>query len=325
MKEDLRKLYNLLFKSFIPVFFAYFSDLLRWMKYSIKEGAGTKKEHLEAKMLLNLHSLEKGLSFKQVKKGFGSQISLSLINTIERYVHEYGVNEIVVLSLGVLKEYIDNPVSGKSKDLVSRFDSLMANNNLSRENLVGGTKLIKKDINLNYDISFDTLYSIAKSRSSIRDFSAQKPITDEEIKNALKYAQTAPSVCNRQPWRLHCYHENLDEILDTQLGNQGWAQNANKLFVVTSDLNFFGSPYERNQAYIDGGMFSMQFVMGLHYQKIATCCKMYIRLPKLDKLFYSVTNIPKNEVPIMLILAGHYKEEEVKVPYSFRFKQIKQH
>jgi len=59
--------------------------------------------------------------------------------------------------------------------------------------------------------------------------------------------------------------------------------------------------------------------MGMHVQKIATCCKMYIRKPDLDKKFYIVTDIPKNEIPIMLILAGNYSDEIIKVPHSYRF------
>ena len=111
----------------------------------------------------------------------------------------------------------------------------------------------------------------------------------------------------------------INDVLENQLGNQGQANNADKLIVITSDLNFFGGVFERNQAFIDGGLFAMQFVMGLHCQKIATCCKMYIRTPKIDRDFYKITSINKKEVPIMLILIGHYSETIVKAPYSYRF------
>lgn len=297
---------------------AFYSDLRRWLLYSIKDNRANK-QHQQARLLLNLHALEKGLSFKVIKKGFGKDKAMILYNLTDKYVKKYSVDEISLLALGVLNAFVKHPDAGVSETLRKGLIRICNENNLSEVGMFGGVKPVEKLINLDFNTSYDDLYKIAASRSSVRHYSKEH-ITEEEIIQAVRYAQTAPSVCNRQASRVHVFGKDLDLILATQLGNQGWADKADKLFVVTTDLNFFGSVYERNQAFIDGGMFAMQFVMGLHAQKIASCCKMYIRRPDLDKKFYKVTNIPANEIPIMLILAGHYDVDQVNVPYSYRYR-----
>ena len=108
-------------------------------------------------------------------------------------------------------------------------------------------------------------------------------------------------------------------ILDLQLGDQGWCTNADTLFVRTGVATYFGGVYERHQAYIDGGLFAMNFIYGLHLQHIATCFKMFVRNPKVMKDFRKTCNIQENEIPIVLILAGHYSEESSECPVSSRF------
>lgn len=113
--------------------------------------------------------------------------------------------------------------------------------------------------------------------------------------------------------------EQIKKILDNQLGDQGWASGANTLFVITSNLSRFGGTYEHSQALIDGGLFAMNFDWGLHLQHIVSCFKMYVRESKRQKEFLRISEINPNEVPIVLILAGHYKDTTVYGPVSHRF------
>lgn len=62
----------------------------------------------------------------------------------------------------------------------------------------------------------------------------------------------------------------------------------------------------------------MNFVYGLHLNHVATCFKMFVREPKREKDFKKLANIPENEIPIILILAGHYKDAQVVSPKSVR-------
>ena len=293
---------------------AFKYDLFRWLRFSLRDSDRITKQQRQAKLLLNLHALEKGLSFPDPREGWGYQKAFLLSKYTHKYITDCGIDDLARLSVGVLDAFINDPLTGKSETLIHNVE-LLKQIGIEKKDLIGGVKFVQKDL---INFNFQELYNVASLRSSVRHYS-EKDITSQEIENAVKYAQTAPSVCNRQACKIHVFSDNFNDILDVQLGNKGWAHKANKLFVVTADLNFFGSVYERNQPYIDGGMFAMQFVMGMHVQKIATCCKMYIRKPDLDKKFYIVTDIPKNEIPIMLILAGNYSDEIIKVPHSYRF------
>lgn len=62
----------------------------------------------------------------------------------------------------------------------------------------------------------------------------------------------------------------------------------------------------------------MNFVYGLHLNHVTTCFKMFVREPKREKEFKKLANIPENEIPIILILAGHYKDGQVVSPKSVR-------
>lgn len=83
-------------------------------------------------------------------------------------------------------------------------------------------------------------------------------------------------------------------------------------------MNVISGGYEHLQGLIDGGLYAMNFVHGLHLNHVATCFKMFIREPKIEKEFKQITDIPDNEIPIVLILAGHYKKTPVLSPKSVR-------
>ncbi len=299
---------------------AFLRDYFRWAKYSLTLSANNSPGKQKAVLLMNLHAVEKGLSFKNAKKDFGKGRILHLLQQTDNHLSQNGKDSLGLAALGVLHQYMQHPQISKNDSLETVFQSLIEKHRVCMQSLIGGTKLINKDA-ISFDLDYTRLYHFSSTRHSVRNFS-DEDVTEAEILKAVRFAQTAPSVCNRQTVRVHVFSKNsFENIVKAQLGDQGWVKNANKLIIITTDLNYFGGAFERNQAFIEGGLFSMQFVMGLHAQKIASCCKMYIRSPRIDKEVYNATGISKNEVPIMLILIGHYGNETIKVPYSFRFPE----
>ncbi len=296
---------------------AFLKDYFRWFRHSLSISPESVPGKRKAILLMNLHALEKAFSFKEIKQDFAKEKVKNLFEQTSDHLKCNGVDLLALAAMGVLYRYIQHPRSYKDGYLNDQFQILLKKYNLCSQSLIGGTKPLSREV-IPQDLSYNLLYNFASTRHSVRNFSSEE-VTQKEILKAVKFAQTSPSVCNRQTARVHAFSKNsFAPIINAQLGDQGWVTNANKLFVVTTDLNYFGGTYERNQPYIEGGLFCMQFVMGLHAQRIASCCKMYIRSPKLDREIYKVTGINENEVPIMLILAGHYEREKIQVPYSFR-------
>ena len=302
--------------SIVALIHSYIYDLIKYLIHSRSVLPGNNKDKTKTEIMLLTHSLEKGLCFEVSKDNFGDEKSAMLINKAFGFYRKYGMDEILVISVKVLEEYF----SCRNIDDIkfNEFKAALTSNEFDEcyNRLCGGSKSLKQTVNEEALKSFTGLVS---TRSSVRSFNTDRSIDEEEIRKALLLAQMTPSVCNRQTSRLHVFRqEQTSTIIADQMGDQGWTGNSDRLFVITSNLNYFSGIYERNQCYIDSGMFAMQFILALHAQNIGSCCKLYVRSPGMDKQFYKITGIPKNEIPTVLILAGHYKEETTVVPQSQR-------
>lgn len=276
--------------------------------------------NLERKMLLLSHTLEKGMSFKVKKENWGGEKCKSLCILAERYIAlGGGITDQFILALNVLNSYLHDDFACKDSDLISMIkEQISRYNNLINPEMTGLKSVSEPPF-------FDThlIEEFFNSRNSVRYFSKQ-PITESEILKASQFASCTPTACNRQASKVYAFRdrESIMLILDNQLGDQGWCGNADTLFVITGIQSYFGSSYERYQVYIDGGLFAMNFDYGLHLQHIGTCFKMYIREHNREKKFKKLCGIPENEIPIVLILAGHYEEEPIQSPKSHRFKVL---
>lgn len=302
--------------SLINFFGYYLNDYLYMVKYSLSSPFDSKDRML-ARIMLVMHALEKGMSFPK-DRIFGEEKANTLAIMLEKYLTKYKCNNICIIALNVLSEYLKQPNSTDNQKIRKKISTLLQK---YKENIVENYAGVKK-VTGPFVFNKKEIESFYKSRASIRDFS-NVIVSDEEIKSALKIATTTPSACNRQTCRVHAYRDKvlIDKILDNQLGNQGWANKATILFIITSNTSYFNCGYERYQAFIDGGLFAMNFDMGLHLNNIASCFKMYIRTPQMDKKFRKICNIPDNEIPIVLILAGHYPSYEITSPKSVRISE----
>lgn len=310
MKKRLIKLaYKLLtFKEFLY-------DGYEYISYNIDGFKTTDKERIGSRILLVAHSLEKGMCFEKKKQNWGHAKSLGLIKLMRQY-SKWDKDDIFKLGLNVLFKYSKDSYASKNHELIEEIEFLCKENKQYILPNEYGTKEIKEPS------MFDeySLMKFFKSRSSVR-FYSDAPITDKEIESALEVSNQTPSACNRQTCKIYAIRnkEKMRSILNNQLGDQGWANGAAALFVVTSNISRFGGTYEHVQAYIDGGMYAMNFVWGLHMHHIASCFKMFVNQHKVKKSFKKMCCIPNNETPIVLILAGHYRNKPIYGPVSHRF------
>lgn len=290
-------------------------DYSKRLKYSLTP-FNQSKENLEAEIMLIMHPIEKGLCFPTKRNGWGKEKVLILINKINCYISKYGINEIISTAINILNQYINSQEASKDEKIQKEISNLVLHNSQYIKQGIGGSKIVEKP---SFKFTETDLLNFFKQRSSVR-FYSDNPITQEEINKVLSFAKTTPSACNRQTSRVYIFtkKEQIKSIIDCQFGDQGWCNNATALFIVTSDISYFNATHERAQPYIDGGMYAMNVMMGLHAQKIASCFKEYIRIPSSESLFYQLSGIKDNEIPIVLILAGHYKNESTLSPISHR-------
>lgn len=290
----------------------FYNDYQLYKKYAT---AFSKKDlkNKEADLILNYHSLEKGMLFKKMKPGFAKYRILNLHKILKD------------------QDIIKNVHRSQIKvgyQVICKYYELHQAKNLDISDFYTETQyeFYKSVLQKNYDDCFSGIYSwskndfyhdvqsksfadFAKSRQSIRDFTGEK-ISHERIKNAIEIANTAPSVCNRQASNVYLIEDKtkIDEILKVQGGLTGYTDNVNQLLIVTNDRKFYYTVGERNQFYIDGGLYLMNLLYALHYLQIANCPANWGKTKKDENKLKPWIDIPESEKIICLIPIGEATE-----------------
>lgn len=96
----------------LKVYKSFLSDILAFWKLTKKYNASTHTdddiEKMQYTLLRENHTLEKGLSLRSPRKGFGQQKVMNLLDRLDQYAERFGGEDIRFLSypLGVVKHYI---------------------------------------------------------------------------------------------------------------------------------------------------------------------------------------------------------------------------
>jgi nitroreductase len=304
-----KKVYNFLkinkvkLKTSATLILAYLYDYKRYYYYSDIKGSDTSTK-LIGKIIREYHVIEKGLTMPQTRFGFGKDIIVSICNHCEDYISKYGNEEEQLKhAIGVILEYKhfhDEHNHELDTQIVSAIDQLKIK---AKGVNVSSQKRISKEEYFKYSESHFSQFS--NSRSSVRNYT-NEDIPLEKIINVLTLVRNTPSACNRQPWRTYVFinKEKINEILEIQGGNRGFGHLTNKLILITAELGGFSGLSERNQAYIDGGIYAMNILYALHYHQIAACIMNCSTSPEKDKQLRSLCRIKESEVFIAMVACG---------------------
>lgn len=298
-------------RAYVQLFVNYFYDFSRYSRASSMGEIAGNVDQYDALITMNYHRLEKGLSLREPKPFFGKQVIEYLLRTIEYHQREYGSRESTITALNTVKFYIQwHEKQELHSEYISSLKVDFANvisrlNNPSSHIIKGGVNArVFRDHANDQEINF-----FFNERHSVRHYSTE-PVSTDIINKAVYLATCTPSVCNRQSWRVKAFTESskIDHALKFQNGNRGFGHTVTVLFVVSVKLTTFVSPSERNQGWIDGGMFAMSLINALHALGIGSCPLNWSTDAKRDKSFRQAFGIPDDEVIIMFIAGGHYEE-----------------
>lgn len=295
----------------------YKQDRKSFLKYSFGAIDNINSyEQLEARITKEYHSIEKGLSYEKIRLGFGVSVIKNLVRLMAIYKEKgYSLDaHFYLTALSNLNEYIT--MHEENNYDVSDLKELIGKVANKEANLDGGVWYKRKEDVLKSTQSNFMEFSLA--RHSVRDFS-DEPVDVELIKDAIKLAQSTPSACNRQSWKIRIIATNelKKKIRENQNGNRGFGQKIDKFLLITTDNQSFSKPRERNQAHIDGGMHSMNLLYSLHYKGLATIPLSASLTIEQEKNLRSDLKISESENFIMFIGVGHYVDG-YKVPKSTR-------
>lgn len=203
-------------------------------KYSLSNG--THPDNQLARIMLLMHALEKGMTFKGGRI-FGEDKAKALSKEIKAYIEKHSINDTCIVALNILKEYLANEHSTRNDQVRKDIDNLLQEYSSQIREGYAGTKYVTEPPLFDKD----KIEEFFASRSSVREYS-NEDITNEEIASAIRLASYTPSACNRQASRVHVYNSPklMERLISNQLGNQNWCQNAKALFVVTVNECYFG-------------------------------------------------------------------------------------
>lgn len=290
-------------------------DARRYLAWSSTIAAVPSQAQLHAILTKDYHRIEKGLALPAPRPGFGADVIRRLTRNLEDYRDRFGADETVETCLNALSEYLAfNRRHEFDLPWVERFLMLQREAiNAATAHGEGGTRPVTR-AEVHAAARWD-LTDFFASRYSVRQF-ADKPVALDLIETAIRLAQKTPSVCNRQSGRVHVFSDEQQKakVLSFQNGNRGFGQQAGQVLIVTADLRTFTSVGERNQAWIDGGMFAMSLVYALHSLGLGTCTLNWSVEKETDSDLHQGAGIPDHEVVIMMIAVGH-------LPESFRVAQ----
>ncbi|MCK0206413.1 nitroreductase family protein [Starkeya koreensis] len=289
-------------------------DRDRFGRHSYALGPPSNRGQRRAALTFIYHRIEKGLALPQPRAGFGGDSVRDLISGLARYEAKFGRDDLGATVEGVLRDYVR---SGLGDPVVAREAGrfLAGRPDLLAER--AGTLSLTRDTLC--PVSPDIAMRFMESRHSLRSYTGA-PLPRELIERASLLAQTAPSVCNRQAGRLYVTNDaaRMQEVLSHQNGNRGFGHTLGAVFIVAVDLSAFNSVGERNQPFVDGGIFAMSLVLGLHALGVGACMLNWSSTREADLALRRAFGIPDSHVAITMVGAGEVPEGPFKVAASHR-------
>lgn len=301
-------------RDIIYAFFGYMYDFIRYYKYAGWK-AGNRLSVRDFKAVKIYHRLEKSLSFRNRNAQSGRGAATDLVRQLKKSgVQSDAFTFHEKVGLKVLGNYLEvsSREGGDKRDPLVEY---WQKNKASAEKIGG---ILNTDISTLQQGKLENPEDFFSSRFSVRDFS-QKNVPPEDLARAIDLALNTPSVCNRQAWFTYCLHsrEGIDRALSLQNGNRGFGHEVPCLLLLCADLSAFDTAGERNQQWIDGGMYSMSLIWALHSLGYASCCLNWSKGPIDDIKLRKLVPI-KGEHTVLMMLAVGLPRDDLKVCESAR-------
>lgn len=290
----------------------YLYDAARFLRHS---GAlrPTSPRTLETLVVIDTHRIEKGLASTRPRPWFGEAVLPRLVANTRLLLDVRPGSFAAQAACEALRTYFawhagqnDVPawttaVERDAAALQGRLESALGD---------GATVTYTRD-ELLKAAPADPLAFFA-SRHSIRWFD-DRPVASEEIASAVEAAQHSPSGWNRQAWKVHVFPRGsaADKVLACQGGNAGFGHTASHVLVIAADLRAFVFEHERNQVWVDGGMFAMSLVHAFHAMGLGSCCLNWSVGRRSDRRLRAAIDLPDHESVVMLLAVGHLPETVV--------------
>ena len=256
-----------------------------------------------SQIIMAYHVLEKGLTMPNRRLGFGHNAVLELMSLIEKYELQFGNHDQVRHAAGCVATYLKLHQDEKY-DMTSDPEFWERINTFVLKQKSNPVEMILTTRDAFFALTQADFEQFAKSRHTVRYFEGE--VDKQKIEKAVTLAMTAPSACNRQYIRIHCVsnHETRDAILALQNGNRGFGNTADKLLVITADLQGLRWHEERNDLYTNAGIMLMNLSYALHYCQLGSCILNWSVSPENDQKARKILLLPNSETIVAILAVG---------------------
>ncbi|MEY8118856.1 nitroreductase family protein [Falsihalocynthiibacter sp. BN13B15] len=284
----------------LQVFTEYTRDGWLFLRYNGFSPLEPRDRRLSHKTIIEAHTIEKGLALPEPRPYFGQNKVRALLEMNAGWVPPPGDISRTML-LGALRDYRAAFVDTSPPDaaLAAQVDTFL--DTQETETAEGGVRgYIEKKSECDA-----SAVAFLNARFSARDF-APRTLEDREIATVVHLAQRAPSQCNRQSTRLHVYRDRarIARLLELQGGGRGFIQAVPTLFVITSEITAWGGPQQRNQPYVDGGIFTTMLLLSLDAHGFVSCPMNLAITHSKEQAIKREGTIPKRERLVVMVAAG---------------------
>jgi nitroreductase len=288
------------------------SVLLARCGYYGKQNAQNPTSYL---LRRNIHRLEKGLIMRPRRNIFGEGYIVETVQHFNRCVENNALTETETSwAKDVISEYFA-VVSSSGEIDVARAAFRVADNvrETARDSF---QKPLAYSTLRSAEISFGQLQTLCQRRHSMRWFEPKR-VPRDVIDAAVDVAATAPSACNRQPYKFYVFDqpERAQEIGAIPMGTAGFSHNFQCVVVVVGDLSAYPFEKDRHIIYIDSGLAVMQMQLALETLGLASCCINWPDIERHERQMALELDLAPYQRPVMLLAVG-YPLADALVPYS---------
>lgn len=276
------------------------------------------RNRVAAELIRNTHSIEKGLSIKEPRLGFGHKKqremmqSIMLLSDSENTYH----NDACRMAIQALSAYIRyHDAKGFSDDVIEEIKVFLEKRKeFISDDCFGGTAVLKRE---ECEFPVEQIEAFFNTRHSIRDFS-QEPVDEDKIRKAVALAQRSPSACNRQGVRVYVLsHEKTMKYAAELEGIGGFAESVDRFILITGKQSSYRIG-EMRQFIVSASMYAGYLTLTLHLYQIGACV---IQRPLYETKEWCTMRaelgIEEDEQLVCMIAVGSLKDSCV-VPYSKR-------
>lgn len=296
------------------------SDKKKFVKYS-RTVKTEGRDHISAQISLYTHVVEKGLTMPEMRLGFGQEVLCKLMGLCQIWADKYDKTDpFYVQAVRTILEYkqlhtrLNYNFEDSFRSNLESFVIVHSDYSPSEQLVFDGSEQF-------FSANIETFPTFAHSRHSVRNFSDEE-IPLQILTDSIDLAQSAPSSCNRQTTRVHVLSDKTDirNVLSLQNGNRGFGHLVDKLLVITYNTSCYGSVKERHLGYIDAGLFTMNLLYALHYNRVGACTLNWCDSPTEDAKLRSIVKIDDSETIVLFIACGKVPSHSFLVPISQKNK-----